>query len=109
MGETPCLNRIHASPARICLEFSESPPDNQPMKFMIAIAMLAIVACLGSACFFMLRKSRGSGEQPSDEERSRALFRSLALRVAFSVLLFVCILLAAKLGYLHPSGLAISQ
>jgi hypothetical protein len=31
--------------------------------------------------------------------------RALAFRVGFSVLLFVCILLAWKLGYIQPTGL----
>jgi hypothetical protein len=31
--------------------------------------------------------------------------RALAFRVGFSILLFVCILMAWKLGYIQPTGL----
>jgi hypothetical protein len=31
--------------------------------------------------------------------------RALAMRVGFSVLLFVCVLIAWKLGYIHPTGI----
>jgi len=37
------------------------------------------------------------------------VFWSLALRVGLSVLVFVCILLAWELGYLHPSGLPVNR
>ena len=79
------------------------------MKFVIVLAMLLIVACLGSACFFMLRKDRASAEEVDDEARSRSMFRALGWRIALSVVLFVSILLAAKLGYLHPAGLPLGQ
>jgi hypothetical protein len=35
--------------------------------------------------------------------------RALAFRVGFSVLLFVCILLAWKLGYIQPTGIRAGQ
>lgn len=83
------------------LAFVMFAPDNPLMKFLIILALLAILASLGSALFFMMRK----GSDPRDDQlRSRSMFRSLALRIGLSVLLFICILLAAKLGYLHPSG-----
>ncbi|GAB1387386.1 hypothetical protein MASR1M59_25340 [Melaminivora sp.] len=72
------------------------------MKIVIALVFLAILASLGSALFFMLRGSQG-GEH--DRQRSARMARSLGLRVALSVLLFVCLLLAWKLGYLQPTGL----
>jgi hypothetical protein len=76
-------------------------PDNPFMKFLIILALLAILASLGSALFFMMRKG---GDPRDDQQRSRAMLRSLALRIGLSVVLFICILVAAKLGYLHPTG-----
>lgn len=35
--------------------------------------------------------------------------RALALRVGLSILLFVSILLAWKLGYIHPTGIPSGQ
>ncbi|WP_280187879.1 twin transmembrane helix small protein [Delftia sp. PS-11] len=75
------------------------------MKFVIVLALLAIVASLGSALFFMMRRPpEGQDDALDDRRRSRAMFRSLALRVGLSVTLFLCVLLAAKLGYIHPTG-----
>lgn len=81
-------------------------------SLLLGIAFVAIVASLGSALFFMLRRpdgERSSEEQrlQDDRRRARGMFWSLALRVGLSVLVFVCILLAWELGYLHPSGLPI--
>ena len=69
------------------------------MTLLVAIAFLAILASLGTALFFMLR---GGQAQSS---KSRGMAKALALRVGFSILLFVCILLAWKLGYIHPTGI----
>jgi hypothetical protein len=69
------------------------------MSILVAIAFLAILASLGAALFFMLR----GGQMQSN--KSRGMARALALRVGFSILLFVCILLAWKLGYIHPTGI----
>ena len=69
------------------------------MGIMVALALLAIVASLGAAAFFMLRG-------PQEGKAKNRMARALALRVGISVLLFVCILLAWKLGYIHPSGIA---
>lgn len=81
-------------------------------SLLLGIAFVAIIASLGSALFFMMR--RPDGERKTDEERqqddnrrARGMFWSLALRVGLSVFVFVCILLAWELGYLHPSGLPI--
>lgn len=69
------------------------------MSYLVAIAFLAILASLGAALVFMLR-----GGQPQ-ANKSRGMARALALRVGFSILLFLCILLAWKLGYIHPTGI----
>ena len=54
------------------------------MKFVIILAFLAILASLGSALFFMMRKPDGADD---DGQRSKKMFRALALRVALSVVL----------------------
>ncbi|CAB5688565.1 Protein of uncharacterised function (DUF2909) [Delftia tsuruhatensis] len=80
------------------------------MKFVIVLALLAIVASLGSALFFMMRRSPEDQEGGGDDRRrSRAMFRALALRVGLSITLFLCVLLAAKLGYIHPTGWTAGQ
>jgi len=68
------------------------------MKYLVAVAFLAIVASLGSALYFMMRD--GHDGRPKTNNMARAL----AFRVGFSILLFVCILLAWKFGYIRPTG-----
>ncbi|NYE63592.1 hypothetical protein FHW58_004823 [Duganella sp. 1224] len=65
------------------------------MKIAVAIAFILILGSLGSALFFLMR----------DKGRSNNTVRSLAVRVALSVTLFLLILLAYKLGYIHPTGI----
>ncbi len=72
------------------------------MTYFVILAFIAIVASLGSALFFMMRRDQGGADA---QAKSRGMVRALALRVGFSILLFVCILLAWKLGYIHPTGI----
>jgi hypothetical protein len=65
------------------------------MKYAVAIAFILIIASLGSALFFLMR----------DKGKSKRTVQALALRVGFSITLFLLILLAAKLGYIHPTGI----
>ncbi len=69
------------------------------MKYLVALGFLAILASLGSALFFMMKDGRDGKPKTSN------MARALALRVGFSILIFVCILLAWKLGYIHPTGI----
>lgn len=69
------------------------------MKWFVLAAFLAIVASLGSALFFMMRD--GHDGKPKTSNMARAL----AFRVGFSIVLFVCILGAWKLGYIRPTGI----
>ena len=80
-------------------------PIMDGMTYAIALFLLAIVVCLASAGFFMLRKS----DAHSDEQRSKNMARALTVRVLLSVVLFVCLLLAWKLGYIQPTGLPVSR
>ncbi len=65
------------------------------MKFVIIAMLLAIIASLGHALFAMT-----SG--PSDDKR---MVRSLTIRVALSVSLFVMLLISWRMGLMSPHGL----
>lgn len=67
------------------------------MKYLVALAFVAILSVLALAGIFMLRGGDG-------ESRRGNMMRALALRVALSVLLFVCILLSWWAGWIHPTG-----
>lgn len=74
------------------------------MSYLVALAFLAIIASLAAALLFMLR---GGGKNPAD--KSKRMARALALRVGFSVLLFISLLLAWKMGWIHPTGIPAGQ
>ncbi len=69
------------------------------MKLLVALAFVAILASLGSALYFMMKD--GANGRPKSSNMARAL----AFRVGFSIVLFLCILLAWKFGYIQPTGI----
>jgi hypothetical protein len=73
------------------------------MKFIIAIGLVAILAALALAGLFMLRDGRDG------RPRSGKMMRALALRVALSVLLFLCILGAYWMGWIQPTGVPLGR
>jgi len=72
------------------------------MNYLVALAFVAILASLATALFFMLK---GSGDDKDGKHKTSNMARALAFRIGFSVLLFICILLAWKLGYIQPTGI----
>ena len=73
------------------------------MKYVVALAFLGILASLGVALFFMLRDGRDG------RAKSGGMARALTVRIALSVVLFLCILAAWKLGYIQPGGLPLGK
>lgn len=69
------------------------------MKYFVIAGFVVIIGALGSALFFMMRGGN------NDQQKSNNMFRALALRVGISIVLFVCILLAWKFGYIRPTGI----
>ena len=74
-------------------------------KLLVGLAFVGIIGSLASALFFMMKHGRPG--EPDDPARARRMVRALAVRVGLSVLLFICVLLAWKLGYLRPTGIAV--
>ena len=69
------------------------------MKFVIVVALIAVLVALASAGMFMLRKSDDGAR------RDARMARALAVRVALSVALFLFILLSWKMGWISPRGI----
>ena len=69
------------------------------MIYIVVSAFLAVLASLGSALFFMLKDGTEGKRKTSN------MARALAFRVGFSILLFMCILISWKLGYIQPTGI----
>ena len=72
------------------------------MKFVIVGFLVLVLAALAGAGFFMLRKG------PDDGQADKRMARTLAIRVGLSVTLFLLILLAWALGWIHPSGIPVN-
>ena len=73
------------------------------MKYLVILAFVAIFGSLGTALFFMMKNDA------SGKSRGHKMARALAMRVGISILLFVCILVAWKLGYIQPGGLPVGK
>ena len=72
------------------------------MNILIAVGFLCILSALSTAFFFMMR---GDAE---DAPKSSRMMRALAFMVGFSVILFICILLSWKMGWLQPTGIPLN-
>ncbi|MDO8771011.1 MAG: twin transmembrane helix small protein [Burkholderiaceae bacterium] len=69
------------------------------MTYLVIFAFVAILGSLAAALFFMLK----GGEDGTRKTSSMA--RALAFRVGLSIVLFICVLAAWKLGYIQPTGI----
>lgn len=76
-------------------------------QLLVGIAFIGILGSLASALFFMMRG--GKPGEADDPKRARHMVRALAMRVGLSVLLFICVLIAWKLGYIQPTGIPQGQ
>lgn len=65
------------------------------MKILVAIGFILILTSLASALVFLMR----------DKGKSNRTVQALALRVGFSITLFILLLCAYKLGWIQPTGL----
>jgi len=74
-----------------------------PMKYFIAAALVLIIGALASAGVFMMRDGRDGKPKTSN------MMRALAVRVGLSILLFLCILVAYKMGWIKPTGIPIER
>jgi len=72
------------------------------MNIIIAAAFLGILAALSTAFFFMMR---GDAE---GAPKSNRMMRALALRVGISIVLFLCILLSWKMGWVQATGIPLT-
>ena len=74
------------------------------MKILVALAFAAILGSLAFALVYMMRGSGPdkSANQPAPKGR---MATALAFRVGFSILLFICVLLSWKMGWIQPTGI----
>ncbi len=80
------------------------------MSLFVALSFLVILAALAAAGFFMLRSSGSQeGTEAETAARNNRMAKALAVRIGVSVVLFICVLLAWKFGYIKPSGLPVGR
>jgi hypothetical protein len=65
------------------------------MKIIVALAFILIIGSLASALFFLMR----------DKGKSKRTVQALTFRIGFSVLLFIFILIAYRMGWIQPTGI----
>lgn len=65
------------------------------MRYVVSVGFILIIGSLASALVFMMK----------DKGKSDRTVTALALRVGFSITLFLLILLAYKLGWIEPTGI----
>lgn len=73
------------------------------MKIVFFLALLAIVGALAMAGRAMLQDGRDG------VPKSNRMVRALALRVGLSIALFAFILIAYKMGWIHPTGIPLER
>jgi hypothetical protein len=71
------------------------------MKILVVIAFIAILASLASALIYMMRPPREDGS-PSPKGN---MATALAFRVGLSIVLFICVLISWKMGWIQPTGI----
>lgn len=80
------------------------------MTFVFAIAFFLILGALAAAGYFMLRSSgQEAGSDTEQAAKNSRMARALTIRIGVSVLLFICVLIAWKFGYIKPSGLPVGR
>jgi formate hydrogenlyase subunit 3/multisubunit Na+/H+ antiporter MnhD subunit len=73
------------------------------MKILVAIAFVAILVSLVSALIYMMRGGKPPAEGQAPKKGNMAT--ALAFRVGFSIVLFICVLVAWKMGWIQPTGI----
>lgn len=65
------------------------------MKILVALAFILIITSLASALIFMMK----------DKGKTNRTVKALAVRVGFSVTLFILLLIAYRFGLIQPTGI----
>ena len=65
------------------------------MKILIAIGFILIIGSLASAFVFLMK----------DKGKTNRTVYALAMRVGFSITMFVLLLVSYKMGWIQPTGI----
>lgn len=67
------------------------------MRILVLLAFLGIVASLVSAGVYLMK----------DHGRTSRMANALTVRIGLSILLFLFVLLAGRLGWIHSTGIPV--
>lgn len=73
------------------------------MKILVIVVFAAILASLVWALLHMMRGS--APRQEGDPAPKNKMATALALRVGLSIVLFICVLISWKMGWIQPTGI----
>ena len=71
------------------------------MKIVVIVGFILIIASLGSALVFMMKDK--------DKGKDNRMATALTFRVAFSIALFLLLLLSYKMGWIQPTGIIVGR
>jgi Protein of unknown function (DUF2909) len=74
-------------------------PISLIMKIFVITGFLLIIGSLAFALLFMMK----------DRGRASRMATALTFRIGFSVALFLLLLLAYRLGWIHPTGIVVGS
>jgi hypothetical protein len=72
------------------------------MGYFLAIFLLFVLAALAAAGFFLVRPRP---EEDSNEPKVSNVTKALTIRIGLSVVLFLCLLISWKMGWIKPTGI----
>jgi formate hydrogenlyase subunit 3/multisubunit Na+/H+ antiporter MnhD subunit len=73
------------------------------MKILVVIAFVAILASLAFALIYMMRG--GAPREDGTPATKNRMATALAMRVGLSIVLFICVLVSWKMGWIQPTGI----
>lgn len=80
------------------------------MGYFIALFILLIIASLAAAGFFMLKRPQDdAASNAANNNAKRSMAKALTFRIGLSVVLFLCVLISYKLGWIAPTGLPLKS
>lgn len=72
------------------------------MSYFLGIFLITVLAALAAAGFFLVK---GRTDEDDGTPRVSNVTKALTVRIALSVALFLCLLIAWKMGWIKPTGL----
>jgi hypothetical protein len=70
------------------------------MSYFLVFLLVCVLAALASAGYFLI-----TGKDDDSQVKVSKMTWALTIRIGLSVLLFVCLLISWKMGWIAPTGI----